>query len=564
MTASRSHRARLGALLLLIVFAVVGLVANPAYGATAGVSSYRVEANVDSNGVLTVNATLQVEGSPTEVQQRFATTMDRGRDQQYRFTLGDWKASVGGTEITPTVETDGTYQVLTIPLNGSQGPVTFSYSVRGAALDTGDKTTTLRWRLLQGLNLPVRSFDATVSAPGTFTFIDCAAGSPVNPGVCGYTAGGTHEQRDPVFHDGPRGAGEVVDISIRFDQRVVKPNESVHQVWTLDRAFSVAPVPLGVAAGALVLGSVVLWLLHRKFGADADAHAEPMLIARFEPAGRGESEFEVDAEIRPGLVGTLIDEVVDPVDITASLLDLAIRGHLHIEELPRTSTYQGTQWAITRQDSDDPLHDYEKILLDAIADAGDGHATVAEIAQAVGGAIPQVQSAMYDEVVDQGWFAHRPDETRNAWTTLGWVKLIASVVITVALVAFTTFGLFGLVLIGLSIVLILLAQQMPARTPKGASVLAGLQMLRVLLITQPTNQMPVGRELAELSKVLPYAVVLGGTDRWLDGLVAADDDDTADSTDLDWYHAPDDWHLSDLPASLKNFVTTVEGEFFKR
>lgn len=59
-------------------------------------------------------------------------------------------------------------------------------------------------------------------------------------------------------------------------------------------------------------------------------------------------------------------------------------------------------------------------------------------------------------------------------------------------------------------------------------------------------------------------MVLGGYDRWLKALVDADDDEDADLTDLDWYHALADWHLSDLPASLSRLVTTIQGRLFAR
>ena len=95
-------------------------------------------------------------------------------------------------------------------------------------------------------------------------------------------------------------------------------------------------------------------------------------------------------------------------------------------------------------------------------------------------------------------------------------------------------------------------------------MLNGLGLLRAQLLGHPTDQMPKGRELHELSEVLPYAVVLGGQERWLQALVGSDLDDAADSTDLDWYHGPEDWHLSDLPASLSRLVTTIEGKLFAR
>ena len=71
-------------------------------------------------------------------------------------------------------------------------------------------------------------------------------------------------------------------------------------------------------------------------------------------------------------------------------------------------------------------------------------------------------------------------------------------------------------------------------------MLAGLGALRSDLLSHPTNQMPPGSELREISEVLPYAIVLGGTDRWLDAIVAADDDELPDSEDLHWYHGPDE------------------------
>jgi hypothetical protein len=78
------------------------------------------------------------------------------------------------------------------------------------------------------------------------------------------------------------------------------------------------------------------------------------------------------------------------------------------------------------------------------------------------------------------------------------------------LAAFTTFGLVGLALIVVSLGLVFVAQEMPSRTAKGAALLGGLGALRSDLLSHPTNQMPPGRELGEISEVLPYAIVLGG------------------------------------------------------
>src|SRR5439155_565626 len=46
-------------------------------------------------------------------------------------------------------------------------------------------------------------------------------------------------------------------------------------------------------------------------------------------------EFEPPDRLRPGQVGTLIDERANPLDATATIVDLAVRGYLGIEEIPQ-------------------------------------------------------------------------------------------------------------------------------------------------------------------------------------------------------------------------------------
>ena len=101
--------------------------------------------------------------------------------------------------------------------------------------------------------------------------------------------------------------------------------------------------------------------------------------------------------------------------------------------------------------------------------------------------------------------------------------------------------------------------------PEGTSVLRGLEVLAMNLQTQPTDHVPKADAYAEISRVLPYAIVLGGSERWLHAMVEADNDPgVPDPDDLGWYRAPETWQLSDLPASLDAFITTMEGKLYGR
>ena len=329
------------------------------------------------------------------------------------------------------------------------------------------------------------------------------------------------------------------------------------------RAFSARPLPLSLALALLVLGGIALFALHRRAGADATADGAITRVAEFVPTGSGESEFRVIGEIRPGHVGTVADERVDPIDITATLVDLAVHGHLRITELPRSSEFAPTEWELSRQKtSSDGLRPFEQELLDGITAAGP--VSVSELPARVSEVVGGVQDKLYDDVVHNGWYERRPDATRNRWTQAALLVLIGAVAVTIGLAAFTTFGLVGLALIALALGLMFVAQEMPARTQKGSALLGGLGALRSDLLSYPTNQMPAGRELNELSEILPYAVVLGGSERWLDAIVATDLDADPDPDALSWYHGPPNWHLRDLPNSLRNFLTTVSGTLFTR
>ncbi len=546
-----------------VVLALVTLAVPAAHAAEPAASSFTVKGMVEPDGALGVSATIVLEGSPAEVRQRFATSLKTARDTQYVFTLSDWKASVGGAEVTPTVTTESGYEVVAVPTAGTSGPVVLSYTVRGAALDNSDGTTTVNWRLLQGLSLPVRQFDAVVRVPGVAKSIDCYAGSPANPGTCRSYVGSTGENPTPEFHDGGRGAGEVVGVVLRFSDATVKPNQSVQTLWTLDNAFSAAPLPLGVAAALAALGCLGYWLLHRRFGRDVVV-TQPIVVGSFKPVGAGQSELWLAGDLRPGEVGTLLDERVDPIDVTASVLDLAVRNHLLITQLPRESQFKATDWELSRVESAAALLSYEKTLLDAVAPASGGPRRLGVAAPALVAALPAIQAQLYDEVVRKGWFRSRPDSVRSRWNHVGWLAVVAAVLAAVPLIAFSRFGLAALVLLAIAAAVGFVGSYMPARTARGAATLAGLGILRGNLLTQPTEEMPKGREHEELSQVLPYAVVLGGADRWLDGIAAVNDAALDDATELSWYHGPEGWQLSDLPDSLRNFVRAFQGTLVAR
>jgi hypothetical protein len=556
---------RLGAIIAFCLL-TCGLLAGPlslTAHAEGNASTFIAEGNLSKDGTLRVKQTVTFTGTvPAEVSQKFETREDLVGDRQYVQQLSDITATVDNAPVQPAINADDRFTTVTVPTNGSN-EVVMSYTVTGAVV-TIDGGTALRWRMLQGLSASVTEFSSTVQIPTQFSYIKCTAGSPNSTVPCSFAAASTEGSQIPTFRDGPRGEGEVVAIDIGFPPGSVASNEVIEYRWTIGRAFSAKPLPLALALGLLVLGGIALYGLHRRAGIDRNPEGQISKVGEFVPTGAGQSEFRVVDDIRPGHVGTVADERVDPIDVTATLVDLAVRGHLVITELPRESEFARTDWEIKRIDgTSDGLRPFEQQLLDGIAPPA-GSVRVSELASRVQESIGGVQNALYDEMVSNGWYERRPDDTRDRWSLLSLAALIISVVLTGVLAAFTTFGLVGLALIVVSLGMVFVAQEMPSRTAKGAALLGGLGALRSDLLSHPTNQMPPGNELKEISEVLPYTIVLGGVDRWLDAIVATDVDEQPDSYDLSWYHGPENWHLSDLPHSIRNFVTIVSGSLFSR
>lgn len=519
------------------------------------ISSYEVAATLDDSGTLDYQATITFDqDTPDSFTIRLTDELDAPDDITQRFTISD--IVVGGAASAVT-EIDGGFSIAIEP-DGDQ-PIVLGYTVVGTTLTGQADTTVFEWAAVQGVSLPITVATGTVQPPAPANDYRCQSGPVDNLSTCGWFSGGTEHGPGLSFEVQNLAAGEIVRPAMTFAPGQVPVTEILVPQWRLDRAFGLAPANLLVALLAGVLGTVLLIHRLRRLGGDA-APGEPVTLARFVPVGAGESVFEAGETVRPGMIGTLADEHVDPVDITATILDLAVRGHLRITELPVTDAHAPLDWRLTRRSGADPLAPYEQTLLDAIPEAG---LLVSEVGT-LQGAVGQLQSDLYDEVVARGWFTLRPDAVRQRSARLGWVVLGVAVVVLGLLVAFTSFGVLGLVLVGLAGGLLALGDQMPARTTLGSSVLVGLDGLASQLRLHPTDEMPAAGRYRELSRLLPYAVVLGSADRWLQAVVAADDDQTPDPHDLDWFHAPDDWHLDRLPESLDALLTSIQGRLVRR
>ena len=90
-----------------------------------------------------------------------------------------------------------------------------------------------------------------------------------------------------------------------------------------------------------------------------DSQAVPLFERGVAPV-----EFAPPQDLRPGQVGTIVDEQANTLDVTATIVDLAVRGYLTIEEIPKEGWFGKPDWTLHRTGkADDDLLMYERTLL---------------------------------------------------------------------------------------------------------------------------------------------------------------------------------------------------------
>ena len=291
--------------------------------------------------------------------------------------------------------------------------------------------------------------------------------------------------------------------------------------WAADRAFAANP-GTGVAAGVvgLVGGALVVRRVRRQGRDEEFAGLTPGLMpVGDQPGAVGARsrrpvavQFQPPAGFRAGQIGTLVDEVADPHDVTATIIDLAVRQYLRIVRLEDGTT--DGDWRLDRSDKPaDDLLPFEALLLDEIFD-NRASVQLSDLKTTFATSMASVQSALYDDVTSRGWIRGNPKSARLAWAGQGVLLLLAGIAVTVLLAVRTHWGLVGLPLVGVGVLMLALTSSAPARTAAGTAVLHQAEGFRLYLATAEANQLRFEEGEDLFSRYLPYAVAFGLTERW--------------------------------------------------
>ncbi len=273
-----------------------------------------------------------------------------------------------------------------------------------------------------------------------------------------------------------------------------------------------------------------------------------------EYAGTVAVRFSPPDGLTPGLCGTVLDGRADVVDVSSTLIDLAVRGYYTIVALPDGSdaadgaTGSDTpaggpkkksekkphagDWELVRSDKapGPELLDFERKLLTALFAAGPS-VRLSQLKTDFGMTMRQAQVDLYREVVDRGWYAKHPLDRNRRLGCLGWPLALLGIVVAVAVAASASmrakYGWWPMAVpAGLLLSAGLLLWGGRGRTPRTAyGTAARIQTLgfKEYLTKAEADQIRFEEAADIFSRYLPYALIFGVADRWakLFGEVAA-------------------------------------------
>lgn len=231
---------------------------------------------------------------------------------------------------------------------------------------------------------------------------------------------------------------------------------------------------------------------------------------------------EPPSELSPAVVGSLLDEQVDLRDIMSTLIDLAQRKYLVIEETQTEGLFgigRTSEFTFKRTDKfTSDLRPFEQRLINKVF-GSNLERSLNAMRNTFYTAIPQLQGDLYEELVSEGLFATNPSTTRSKWAAIGGLLLIGAVVAGFVLLGALESVSAALLCLPLSIGLVgfitlTIGQAMPAKTYKGAEEAAKWRAFEEYLRNLEKYQ-GLEEATAHFDDFLPYAVAFGLDRSWI-------------------------------------------------
>ncbi|MDD5040426.1 MAG: DUF2207 domain-containing protein, partial [Patescibacteria group bacterium] len=226
-------------------------------------------------------------------------------------------------------------------------------------------------------------------------------------------------------------------------------------------------------------------------------------------------EYEAPDAMSAAVLGTVLDERVDIKDISAAIIQLAVKGYIKIKEIEKKKIIGSSRdyELIKLKNADSNLLEYEKKIVDAIFGSNNSK-KVSDLANKFYKNIDTIREKIYQQVVSDDFFPSSPDKVRSNYMIIFFFLIPLGIIIG----AWMGSTVSAISIIGSGIIAMFLARIMPRKTKKGA--LAHQKILGFKWFLSVTERERIkfhnapAKSPKEFELLLPYAMVLGVEKEW--------------------------------------------------
>ncbi len=422
-----------------------------------------------------------------------------------------------GSELTGTsahVTNRQTSASIKVDINQSDttATYTFAYTVWNAVgyFDTYDE---LYWNVVSNdRDVPIADATATVRLPTPLR-----STSDWRQRLLIGATGSTEESTDFSVIDAQTVRFHAVDIFANDNMTIVAgwPKGVVTETHrSVERSAAAWLLFGGSVAAAILFPLVTLIVLVRRWRRTGrDPKGRKTIVPQYDPPDK----------TTPAVTGTVVDEKASSKELMATIIDLAVRGYLTIEET-RGGLFNKRSYIFHKTPHPrhgESLQPYEQSILDGLFEQGDDVA-LSDLKNKFYQRVNDITKGIYDASVKVGYFSKSPMQVRiNYWVT-GGVLVAAGVGLGSLLPSFavpsdgisavTTLGLpLGIGVSG--VITALFGKAMPSRTPKGVAAKEWAQGFKLYLTTAERYRVRAMTP-ETFERMLPYAMVFGVEKEW--------------------------------------------------
>jgi hypothetical protein len=336
-----------------------------------------------------------------------------------------------------------------------------------------------------------------------------------NESRCGYE---TYENGARFSAHRKLRSGEGFTIAFGWDKGMVSPPSSFRKLlWAINLAenwvFLIPPLVF-----------VFMLLQWRKKG--RDPRVRESITVMYEPPKFG------DRPLSAGEVGALVDETMDPRDLTSTILGLAVKGYIKIEERKeKILIFEKTDYYIEKvKEPDSALNEFEREMLTSLIPGSSPGTLVSSLKNEFYKNLGSVKTTLFKELVKKKYFASSPDKVRKKYTAVGLAILVlGGAALPFVFSVSPARAIIATILTGLPVVAF--GQAMPAKTRAGASARMDILGFQEFLTRAEKDRLERMGDASLFSKFLPYAVALDVADNWASAFEGI-------------YQDPPDWYVS--------------------